>query len=91
MKLVRIVRLPGYRYLIIGPFLNKSIEVGVQLAARRGFFLNLDVKTKGDHAGVRLYVELFGVLFECAFHDVRHWNWCLDRWMFPGERELETW
>ena len=48
------------------------------------------LKTKCDHAGLRLSVALFGLEIEYHIYERRHWNEDEDRWYLPGE-EQEEW
>lgn len=65
---------------------NKTIEVEAA-CYRPGeiFVVRLEWTRRRDHAGLVLYLELFGRSLELNFHDNRHWNNDEDRWCRPGE------
>ena len=86
---MRVLTHHGSFYVVAGPVLHKSLEVGFQRRPKGegGFDLYWRFKTRGDHAGLTFFVELFGWLFEFNVHDDRHWNWKENRWNTPDEYE----
>lgn len=84
---MRFTRSPKTLYFLAGPVLHKCLEVGGGVAAcsDKGFDWYFRIHTKGDHAGLTFFIELFGWLFEFNIHDERHWNWRADRFYEPGE------
>ena len=79
-------------YFVAGPVLHKALEVGFQRwksYAAGGFDYYWRFRTRGDHAGLTFYVEVFGWLFELNIHDDRHWNWKENRFKLPEEHTFE--
>jgi hypothetical protein len=84
--MIRLIRSPGSRYLVVGPVAHKSFETGfLLLNSNDGFNASWRFRSRGDHAGLQFSVALFGLLFELNLTDSRHWNWRRNRWMSPDE------
>jgi hypothetical protein len=47
--------------------------------------LEFGVTFKGDHAGLKTMVGLFGFNLELSIYDTRHWNYEKNRFYEPGE------
>lgn len=79
---MRIVRYGNVAHCIVGPVLNKSLEIGGGLTDKptKRLDINLNVTTKGDHAGLRFYAGWFRFMIEFNFIDIRHWDYKKDRY-----------
>jgi hypothetical protein len=42
--------------------------------------IEFNLKPRGDHAGARIMLGLFGYDVELHFYDVRHWNYDTNTW-----------
>lgn len=73
----KVVRYGSVAHVIFGPLLNKTLEVGGGLSEkptkRLDVYLNFD--TKGDHAGLKCYVNWWKLVFELNCTDTRHWDY----------------
>jgi hypothetical protein len=74
---------------------NKSSFVGKNKAVefngyRTNHIVNVDLhlKPRGDHAGVRIVLGLFGYDTELHFYDTRHWNYETGAWEVYDEKNL---
>lgn len=77
-------------YLAVGPILHKCLETGFsrRFSATEGFDVYWRFRTKGDHAGLTFFVQLWSwCFFEFNVHDDRHWNYEEDRFFGAGEYE----
>lgn len=68
-KTVRFLRIP-----------NKYLEIQLTKFSDTNFEINLTFSTKGDHAGIRFYLNLWKYVFLINLYDSRHWDWENDRW-----------
>lgn len=65
---------------------NKTIEIEAARYRPGDFFsVKCEWTRRRDHAGLVLYLELFGRYLQIDIHDNRHWNDDEDRWCRPGE------
>lgn len=78
-------------YFTAGPVFHKALEIGVARERKNeGFDFYWRFRTRGDHAGLTFFVELFGWLFEFNIHDERHWDYENDTWeRTPDELNAE--
>ena len=53
---------------------NKAVEFN-GYRTNRIIDLDFDLRFRGDHAGVRFGLGLFGYGVELHFYDCRHWDW----------------
>jgi len=44
------------------------------------FRFNLELTRNCDHAGFRLFLEVFGFFAELSVYDVRHWSYDQNKW-----------
>jgi hypothetical protein len=74
-------------YLILGPVFHKTMEAGFQFRLNRSGGLDAywRFRTRGDHAGLTCYLQLWSLLVELMIHDNRHWNWEQKRFRLPAE------
>lgn len=80
----------GSLYYTAGPVFHKCLETGFErLRKNDGFSICWRFNTRGDHAGLKFYVEVFGFFFEFNIYDHRHWSWEKNRWLEHGEYEEE--
>lgn len=87
---MNVVRSHSSLYFITRPVFHKLVEVGWRWkAGKGGFDFSLRFMTTGDHAGLRVAVELWGVFFEFNVGDDRHWNYTKGCFYEPGEYERE--
>jgi len=80
----------GSLYFTAGPVFNKCLETGFQLLRKNeGFNFYWRFNTRGDHAGLKFNIELFGLLFEFNIYDRRHWDYVKDTWQndYPEDKE----
>lgn len=70
---------------------NKALEIQLDLDKVDSLFrIRLDIRRKGDYAGIDFELELFEKLyFGINFYDCRHWNYKKNRWYLPGEEAKE--
>lgn len=80
----------GTAYVTVGPILNKSLEIGGGLLRHpiRSADIHFSFNTRGDHAGLRVYLARGDWMFELNLTDRRHWNWAADRFEEEGERPV---
>jgi len=53
----------------------KHVEFEFTKDNPKDFSVRLNLTTKGDHTGLRFYVELGRLFFGATFYDDRHWDW----------------
>jgi hypothetical protein len=70
---------------IAGPFLHKSLEIELGTVTNQGLSVGWQFRSRGDHAGLRCWLDLFRVYFSFSIQDDRHWNWQKNRWCEPGD------
>jgi hypothetical protein len=88
MNHMRTIRANNSFYVVFGPFFHKSLEIGWQKSVLgKGFEVEWHFKSRGDHAGLRSYIDWDNHTFEFNFTDDRHWNWESDRFNLPGEEK----
>ena len=58
---------------------NKAVEFN-GYRTNRIIDLDLDLRFRGDHAGARIMLGLFGHSVELHFYDTRHWDWDTNTW-----------
>lgn len=68
------------------PFKHKFWEVQV-MRTTDIVSIDLQVTTRQDHAGIELWLGLFGFSINMQIYDNRHWNHQEGRWMFYTEEE----
>lgn len=76
---------------IAGPVLNKSLEVEIGKIRNPGFTVfgaGVRFNTRGDHAGLRAWLDFFIVFFSVTIYDTRHWNYAENRFHQPGEEPV---
>ncbi len=66
------------------PFKHKFYELQVMKSDDIVSF-DLRITTRCDHAGIDLWLGLFGYSINLNFYDNRHWNSKEGRWMFYTE------
>ena len=66
---------------------NKSRSIGKNKAVEFNGYrtnsiidLDFDLRFRGDHAGARIMLGLFGYSVELHFYDCRHWNYETNTW-----------
>lgn len=92
MKLpIRVIRAERRFYVVVGPWKEKTLEAGFNLnfTSDKEFDAYWHFRSKGDHAGLRSFLELWGRLFEFNITDRRHWNYKADRFYLPGEEKSD--
>jgi len=65
---------------------HKALELEVDLWDLQPwnyFQCNFVWSAKGDHAGLKLDLEIWRVQFRLSIYDGRHWNWDANRWYLP--------
>lgn len=62
------------------PFKHKFFEIQLVRDYADLICIDLHWKLKGDHAGVRLELGLFGYAFMFELYDSRHWDHNSDAW-----------
>lgn len=78
-------------YVVLGPVLNKSLEVGGGRSTQpknQRLDVSLHFHNKGDHAGLKCYVGWWKLMFEVNLTDRRHWDWVKDRFYKDGEEPV---
>ena len=79
----------GFRnYLSAERMITKNKFLGVDITRHWYYLLEfrLDTNWSGDdHAGIELYLGLFGYSISLYFRDRRHWNHDQNRWYEAGE------
>ena len=61
--------------------LHKSLETGFQWNPKGdgGFDFYWRFRTRGDHAGLMFFIQIWKFLFEFNITDCRHWNYDFNR------------
>jgi hypothetical protein len=88
---MRLLRNSSSVQLIVGPVLNKTLEIGVskRYAPNDGFDFSWRLRTRCDHAGITCFMRLGSWrFFEWNLHDVRHWDDRAGRY-YASEDEYE--
>lgn len=73
---------------VVGPIFNKSLEIEGGWGNSRGVSFGGKFDSRGDHAGLRFWLDVYKLYFGLSLTDCRHWNWDENRWYKRGE-ELE--
>lgn len=79
----------GSVYLAFKLLFHKAFETGFQRSHDGGFDLYWRFTSRGDHAGLKFYVEAFHWMFEFNVYDTRHWNWGENRWQTKEDPVFE--
>ncbi len=59
---------------------NKFWEVQLATFDTNGIDMSIRFNTKGDHAGLRIDVQISKLTFLFTIYDSRHWDWDNDCW-----------
>ena len=86
---MRLVNLEHSTYLSGHITSNVGWEIGWQRMKSKGIDVFCDLRSRGDHAGFRFHLHLWGWLFEINITDNRHWHYKEERFYLPGEEERE--
>jgi len=98
MRLIRLVHTHHSLYVHTRPIFHKALELGCQwdTLTTGGLSASLRFNTRGDHAGLKSWLELGKLLIEFSIYDHRHWNVASKAWMSDldylpqaGEDELD--
>jgi len=76
--------------LVLGPIRNKSLELEAGVGPDGGVSVGAKFDSRGDHAGVRCWLDVWRVYFGATLHDTRHWNYEKNRFYEPGEEQQFT-
>lgn len=68
---------PTSLYFVAGPVWHKCLELGFQKLTDPvgGIDFSWRFRTRGSHAGLSIYFEIFSLFFEVTVHDHRHWDY----------------
>jgi len=72
---------------VAGPVFHKSLEVEVGYGSQQGFSIGWRFNTKGDHAGLRGWLDIFKFFFSISIQDTRHWNYLENRFYNQNEED----
>jgi len=70
---------------------NKSLEIQLVRFTKIGEYFEFDIRWSHsqDHAGFSANFSLFGLFFNLAIQDNRHWNYTEKRWFLPSEEHAD--
>lgn len=71
-----------------GPLLHKALEIELGWGENQGFSTGWRLNSRGDHAGFKVWLDLFKLYFTFNVYDHRHWNYAENRWYEPGEEPV---
>jgi hypothetical protein len=85
MRLIWLVSDRNSLYIHTRPLFHKALELGYQwntpAAPGGGIDASLRFNTRGDHAGLKCWLDLGKLLIEFSVNDHRHWNMASKSWM----------